>query len=179
MTIGACARRRLVEKHIFTIYRLDYFVACGAGYVFVPALEREVRRVVVEKRGLPLIAVVAPRAVILLRAELVGMRIFVAFVASFGRVNEAHMHKRALKVRRLMAIRAGDGAMRAHERELCGVVVEVRQLVPVLCVVADFATVHRVVARCRHSFVELAPVHVFMTRGAAQLREVVANQLLF
>lgn len=143
----------------------------------MPAFQREVRRVVIEQGWLPLIGVVARGTIVLLRAELVCVRILVAFAASLGRIGKSYVHQRALQVRRLVAICAGHRAVRAHQRELRRVVVETRKLVPVPGVVADFAAMHLIIAGSRHSFFELPLMHVFVTGGAAQLREVVAHQL--
>ena len=76
--------RRLVKQHRVSVHQLLERVAGRAGNILVAALERERRLLVVEERGLPLVAVVAGGAVVALRAELVGMRILVAFAARYG-----------------------------------------------------------------------------------------------
>lgn len=176
MAICAGTRCWLIKEDVFAVYRFDYLMTCRACNVLVSAFEREICGVVIKERRLPLIAVMTCRTVILPRAELIGVRILMAFVACFRRFSKANVHERTFKVWRLVAIRARYGAVRAYERKLSGAMVEPREFVPVLCVMADLASVNLVVAHCRHSLIELPFVHILMASGAAKLREMIAHE---
>ena len=124
MAIGAGRGSGLVKQHEITGDRLLEGVAGGAGNILVAPFERKLRFLVIEKRWFPLVAVVADSTIVGARAELVGVRVFVAVAAGAGGAVEPDMQHGQFHVRGLVAIRAGHGTMGAQERELGPVVVE-------------------------------------------------------
>ncbi len=70
--------------------------------------------------------------------------------------------------------------MRTDQSELGGCVIEMREIVPLFCGVAGFATC-RLSAGCYalHSLMELATMGVAVTRSTRQVREVIGNDLGF
>src|ERR1039458_712657 len=87
----ASHRCRLVEQHEFALHRLLENVAGCAGGILMATLEREFGFLVIEERGLPLVAVVATGAIAAACAELVGVRILVALTASRGSAGEPNV----------------------------------------------------------------------------------------
>ena len=137
------------------------------------AFQRKACLLVVEQRWLPLMRVVAALALLRLRAELPGVRIFVAAIALRCRICEAHMEHRTFHIGRPVALRAAHGAVRSHQREARLVVIEPAQVVPVASGVARLASRRSAAAGARrHTIAELSPMHIVVTRGASKRRKV-------
>ena len=104
------------------------------------------------------------------------MRIFMALAAGLWSFVEFHVKQGPLQVRRLVAIRAVHGPMRADKREFrCGVI-EILHVVPILCGVAGFATQRFALGvALLHALGKLAVVDVLMTCGARKLSEVIEH----
>ena len=97
-----------------------------------------------------------------------------ALAAGQGRLGEIHMEHGALQVGRLMAIGTLHCAMRAYERELGRRVIEPRHVFPFLGGVARFASERSALGILSgHALGKFAVVDVFVTRRAAELREMV------
>ena len=123
---------RLVKEHQVAANGLPEGVASRAGDILMAALERECRLLVIEKRRLPLVAVVAGGAVAAARPKLVSVGVLVALAASDRSALELNVQQGEFHVRRLVAIDAGHGTMRALQREFRPLVVEFRQIFPFL-----------------------------------------------
>jgi len=151
-------------------------VAIGAFHVRVHALQRKGGApVVIEERGFPLGAVVALGARRHVSpCELLAVRIFVALLALFGRSFKVDVHHRGFEVRRLVAIDARGGAMRAQQRKSSFRVIELGQLLPRFCGMASLATAG---ASRRlgllHALIELSIVRIGVATGATQIRPVI------
>jgi len=176
VAIGAGKRSGLIEQNLLALHFLHQLVTIAAGDVLMSALEGESGLLVVEERGLPLVAVVAGGAVALPRGELAAMRIFMALAAGLWSFVEFHVKQGPLQVRRLVAIRAVHGPMRADKREFrCGVI-EILHVVPILCGVAGFATQRFALGvALLHALGKLAVVDVLMTCGARKLGEMIEH----
>src|ERR1017187_8693961 len=86
-SLAGCGRR-LVKEHQVVAGLLLEGMAGRATNILMAALERKRGLLVIEERGLPLVAVVAGGAIAAARAELVGVRVLVAFAASGGGAGE-------------------------------------------------------------------------------------------
>ena len=86
--------RRLVKQHQGPIHRLFERMAGRACNVLMTAFEWKCRLVVIEERRSPFVAVVAGRAVITTRAELVCVRILMAFIAGLRGTGEFDVQHR-------------------------------------------------------------------------------------
>lgn len=106
------------------------------------AFEGKAGRVMIEKRRLPHIRVVARLALVLSIAELIGMRIFVTITATCRSFREVYMAHRQLKIWRLVAIGAGYCAMRSRQRKRRCVMIKLREVLPLLRRVASPAAGH-------------------------------------
>jgi len=170
--------RRLVKEHHLVINGLLERVAGCAGNILMAALERKRGLLVIEERWAPFVVVVACGTVVGLRAELARMRILVALIANLGGIGETNMQHGQLHVRRLVAIGAGQSAVRANQWEGGLGVVEPGQILPLLCRVAGQAPqgcafgIDR-----RHAFRELTVVNVLVATGAAQMAEMIKRNL--
>ena len=176
MAGGALRRSWFVEQNRFAIDLPHQLVAIGAFHVRVHTLQGEGGApVVVKERGSPLGAVVAlgarrdvsPR-------ELLAVRIFVALLALFGCGFKVDVHHRGFEIRRLVAIDAGGGAMRAQQRESTLRVIELGQLLPRFDGMASLTTTgasHRL--GLLHALIELATVRIGMATGATQIGPVI------
>ena len=118
------SRTRLVKQYIFTFYRLLQSMTSRTGHILVAALKRKCSLFVVEEGWPPLVTVMACSAVASFRPELVTMRIFVTFAASFRRALELNVKQRQLHIRRLVTIAAGHGTMRTNQRKFRSLMVE-------------------------------------------------------
>lgn len=147
MASFASFRGGLVEQHIFAIYFALELVARAACDILVPTLQREFGLLVIKKRGLPLIGVVALRAFKLPLAELIGMRVLVALIASQRRIGEVHMDHVPFHVGRLVAVHALHRPVRSIESKLGGGVIEPCHVVPILGLMARLASQRLAVGR--------------------------------
>ena len=73
--------RRFIKQNRNTINRPLQRVAIFARNFLVGASQGEGRLLVIEERGLPLVRVMARRAIAASRAELIGMRVLVTILA--------------------------------------------------------------------------------------------------
>ena len=140
MAVRARFRRRLIEQHQFPLNFALQGVALRAAHIFVAAGEGELRAfVVIEGRGRPALSGVAIRARrhAVLGGELTSVRVGVAGVAILRRSLELNVMRAG---RRLMAIVAGDHAMRSHQIEFRLRVVEALDVNPGAHVVAGLAS---------------------------------------
>lgn len=126
MTVVASRRRRLVEQHERSVYLLLQRVAGRAGDIFMSSLQRERRLVVIEERRLPLVRIVTPGAIAGASAKLIGVRILMAVRASSGSLGEVDVRHGPFHRGRAVAVDAGHGTMRAHERKVCPGMIELR-----------------------------------------------------
>jgi len=106
-----CGGARLVKQHQIAVYGLFQGMASRTGHFLVASLEGERSLLVIEKGGLPFVAVVANGAVVGASAELCGVGVLVAFATSGGGNRELHVQHGQFHVRRLVAIGTGDSAM--------------------------------------------------------------------
>lgn len=172
----AFLRSWFVEQNRFAFDLAHQFVAVGALHVGMHALQREGGApVVVEERGFPLGAVVtfgagrnvSPR-------ELLAMRIVVALLALFGSGFEVDVHHRGFEIRRLVAIDACGGAMRAQQGEIRPRVIELGQLLPRFCGMTCLAAAWASRGlRLLHALIELAVVRIGVATGATQIGPVI------
>jgi len=167
MAIHARGWRGLVKQNQVSFYLLLKCVTRGAGNVLVAAFERKVRLVVVEERGPPLIAVMAPGAIVCPRSKLAGMRVLMAVATIRRGFRELHVRHGEFHIWRLMAIDACNRAMRAHQWKPGLRMVELRQVFPLACGVARLATERSPggIAR-RHALRELPLMNIFMAGRA-------------
>lgn len=86
--------RGLVEKHEVSVHRLLECVASRAGHVLMAALEGKCGLLVIEERGLPLVAIVATGAVVFPGAELVSVGVLVALRAGRRGTCKVNMYHR-------------------------------------------------------------------------------------
>ena len=170
----ACDRRGLVEEDVLPIYLLLELVAVSAGNSLMAALEGERGLFVIEERRLPFVAVVAGGTVAFLFGKLLAVRIFVALAACLRSLAEVDVQHGAFHVRRLVAIRALHGAVRADEGELRGGVIEGVQILPLLGCVACFAAERIALGiLLRHALGKLAVMDVLVAGLAVKLREMI------
>jgi len=120
----------LIEQHRVPIHWLAEGVAGRTGDFLVASLERKRSFLVVKQGGLPLVAVMAPCAVVGAGAELVSMGVLMALAAGSGSSNELNVPHGEFHVRRLMAVSAGDGAMRTDQGKIGLRVVELCEVAP-------------------------------------------------
>jgi hypothetical protein len=172
----ASLRRRLVKQHIFAIHFALELMARTACDILVSTLQREFSLLVIKQRRLPLIGVVALRALERPFAELLGMRILVALIASYRRIGEVHMDHVPFHVGGLVAVDALHRPMRSIESKLRGRVIEPGHVVPVLGLVARLAS-HRLAVRRehRHALRKLSMMDVFMACRAGNGVEVIKS----
>jgi len=120
----ALCRCRFVEKHEGAV---DWFlqgVTGGASHLLVTSFKRKDGLGVIEKGGPPLVAVVACGTVPASFTELIGMRIFMAFAAFYGRLRKLNMSHCQFKIRWFVAIGAGNRTMRSKQRKPSLVMIE-------------------------------------------------------
>lgn len=104
--------------------------------------------------------------------KLFGVRVLVAAFASLGRFLERHVAQVDLKIRRLMALNAGDSFVRSDQWICRLIVVELGQVFPVGLVVANLATGSAPVRTfLDHEFLKLAAMRVLMAGRAGHVRE--------
>ena len=126
MTGFAVFRCRLVEQNHRSLNEAVIGVAGGAGDILMSAFEREAGLLVIEKRGPPLVGVVACFTLAGLFRELIGVGILMAIAAMDGGFRELDVQHGPLKIGRPVAGGALSGAMRAGERKTRGVMIELR-----------------------------------------------------
>lgn len=103
-------------------------------------LQRESCLLMIEKGWTPLVGVVARITLLRALAELLCMGVFVAIAAPFRSFCEVYVSHRQLEVRWFVAVCTSHTAMRSQQWKACGVMVELRQILPLLCRVAGLAT---------------------------------------
>lgn len=167
MAIHTRSWRGLVKQNQVSFYLFLERVTRGAGNVLMTAFQRKVRLVMVEKRGPPLIAVVASGTIVCPRPKLAGMRVLMAIATISRGFRELHVRHGQFHIWRLVAIDAGHGPMRAHQRKLGLRMVELRYVFPLARRVARLTTERspRGIAR-RHALRELPLMHIFMAGRA-------------
>ena len=173
MAVFAGFRCRLIEEHQVAIHWFLQRVACRTSDVFVPSFQRESGLVMIKKRRLPFIAVVACCAIVGPGAELVGVRILMAIAAIDGGFRKIHVPHCQFHRRRLVAVDAGRRAMRPQERKVCLCVIEPGQIFPLACRVARLAA-HRC-SGCiahRHPLHKLPLVHILVAGRAIETSKV-------
>ena len=142
MAVFAVLGGRFVEEHLLAVEVSEQLVAVGAADVLVRAGEGELGAfVVIEQRGLPLGGVVTIRAgsrSLGLR-ELAPVNVGMAVLALGGSFGEVGIDELRAHIRRLVAVDAGDSAMRAGERKPGSLVIETCQIFPSLGGVAGLA----------------------------------------
>jgi len=181
VAVGTRGWRRRVKEDLLAVYLAEKLVAAGAGDIAVLAFQGELSPlVVIEERRLPFGRVVAVATwcdlVRIELRELPAVDIFMALLALLRRLLEVHIDELGFQVWRLVAIDAGDRAMRARQWKRRRAVIKAVQLFPRLSGVAGLAA-HRlpVLADLVHALLELSMMHVFMAARARQVFKVVAN----
>ena len=181
MTVSAAGRGGRVEQDLLAVDWPEKLMAAGAGHIAVLAFQGELGPLVMIKQGrLPLGRVVAvPAGSDLVRIELrklPAVDIFMALLALLRRLFEVHIDELGFQIRRLVAIDAGDGSMRARQGERCRAVIKAVQLFPGFRRVTGLAA-HGlpVFAELGHPLLELPVMHVLMAARARQVFEVVGN----
>lgn len=128
----------------------------------------------IEERGLPLNGVMALLAFVLALAELAGVRILMALVATNGRLGKVYVQHGAFHVGRLVTIDAGHGAVRSVQSKLRRRMIELRQIMPVLGDVARLAAERPVQRRQgSHAGRKLTVMNIFVAGDAAEVAEVI------
>lgn len=177
MTVFAVLGGGLVEQHLLAFHVAEELMAVAAADVFVRSRQREgCALVMIEKRGLPLggIVTVGAGGAALRLGKLTAMNVGMAFLALGRGLGEVHVDELHFQVRRTVAVDASYGAMGADESELGSVVIEARDVLPVLGGMADFAAGWSAVAAERfHALGKLATVRVLVTGGAGKFLEVI------
>lgn len=177
VTVFAVLGGGFVEQHLLAFNVAEELMAGGTADVLVRPRQCESRALVmIEKRGLPLGGVVtvgagdiAPRL-----GELTAMNVGMAFLALRRGPGEVHVDELHFQVRRTVAVDASHGAMCAEESEPGPVVIEARDVLPVLGGMAGFAAGGCAVAAERpHALGKLATVRVLVAGGAGRIREVI------
>lgn len=180
MACGALVWSGLVEEHCPFLDQTCCFVAGIATDVQMPASQWEIRaRLVVEQGGFPFVGVVALRAsgAPAVSGKLVGVRIFVTALAAGGRRRENHILHCQFQVRRLVTARAGNGAMRSHEREHRDGMIESDDVRPGFGGMTGFAAGRFAIrSRLFHPLRELAVVRVDVAADTANVVEAVRNR---
>jgi hypothetical protein len=121
---------------------------------------------------------VAANAIIRPLAKLIRVRILVTIAAAFGRFCEVDMAHRHLEIRRLVTVRAINGAMRSDQREVRAFVMEFREVLPDLRRMACLATQFGAFGSVgRHAFCKFSFMYVVMTRCAGQLAEMEGDHI--
>lgn len=181
VTVGAGGRRGCVKEDLLAVYRAEKLVAAGAGDIAVLAFQGELGPLVMVEQGrLPFGCVVAVATWCdLIRIELRELPvvdILMALLALLRRLLEVHIDELGFQVRRLVAIDAGDRAMRAGQWKRRRAVIKAVQLFPGLGRVAGLAA-HRlaILADLGHALLELSMMHVLMAGRARQVFELVGN----
>ena len=170
MARNTCPRRGLVEDYFLTLDELNLLMALRAGHIFMCALQREDRLLVIEEGGSPLRRVVAfrtPRHLVRAR-ELGCVRIQVAVFALLRRSAEIYIFQAEFKVRRPMAFGTTHRAMCSGQRELRRSVVECSNIRPCVGVVACFTAL----PPRSHPLRKLSTMRICMTGRARQPLEV-------
>lgn len=119
MAGGTIFRRRLIEENGLGSHDFGELVALRAAHVLVGSAQGEgCSLLVVKKRGLPLVTVVAICAGSGVGfSELLSVDVFVTVLALGRRSLEINIDQFRLEVRRLVAIDASRGTMRPNQSE--------------------------------------------------------------
>jgi len=172
-------RRGFVDENGLSGDKFCKLVTISAADILVRAAQWKIRSpIVIEKRGFPLYGVVAVgTAGKLAFGKLLAVNVFVAIFALCRGRPEIHVDQFGPKVRRLVALDASGGAMRAQQRKRGPRVIEAGEFLPRLCRVAGFAPGgDSVGAQLLHGFLELAVVRVSVATGAVQVLPVVNHR---
>lgn len=176
MAHGAIFWRRFVEQYRLCRNQPREFVTLDAPDILVRSAQRKLcSPIMIEQRRLPLLAVVTVHAGRDLPfGELLSMDIVMALFALHRRGLEIHVAKLGFKIRRLVAIHAGCGAMRSQQGERGLRMVESRQFLPRLCRVARFTSRRRAIPTLAlHTLLELPLVWILVTTRAFQILPVI------
>ena len=176
MAVFTVFRRGLVEEHRFALEILHQFVTIAAADILVRARQRKLRSLVmVERRRLPLggIVTIGARRHFTL-GELAAMRVGVALLALQRRFGEIGFDQLRPEVGRLVAIDAGDRAVRTNQGKLRFAVIEAGEVFPVLGGVAGFATETGSVGPQRfHAVGKLVAVRILVAGDAGNILEMI------
>lgn len=131
--------------------------------------------VVIESRGFPLRTVVTIGAERDLRlGELAAVRVGMTFFALQWSLGEVRIDQPGSEVWRFVAVDAGHGAMRTHERELGLGMIEAGEVFPVFSGVACFTPGSSAVgAEGFHAFGELVAVRILVTGRTGNVLEMI------
>lgn len=176
MAGGTIFRRRLVEEHCLSRHYFRQLMALGAVHILMSTAQRECSSfLVIEKRGLPLHAVVAlGTARNVGYGELFPVDVFVAVLALCRRGLEVHVDQLGLKVWRFVAVDARRGTVRSQQHEVRLGVVEARKFLPRLCSVTGFASRGGTIGpRLLHAISKLTFMRISVATGAVEVAPVV------
>lgn len=166
----------LVEKHRLGTDDPGQLVAALATHILMCSLKGELGPpVVIKERGFPLGAVVAVGAG---RDPALGklpaVDLFVAFLALRRRRPEIRVNQARFLVGRLVAIHAGCGPVRSHQREGSLRMIEARQLFPGLGGMAGLAAGrHAIGPGLQHTILELPLMRIGVATGAGEFAPVI------
>lgn len=107
--------------------------------------------------------------------ELRTVDVLVTVFTLFWRSLEINAGELGLKVSGFVAVDAGNGAMRARQREVCLRVIEARQLRPGFVGVTSLASHRLAVNQALHALAKLPVVRVLVTARAGHVLEVVRH----
>ena len=173
MAIRAFLGRGLVKQNRFARNLLLQGVALRAAHIFVPSGQRELRALIVIKRGRrpPLVhmAILALGDPSFLGRELRPVRIRVAGFAFLRRPFELNLVGAR---KHLMAFVTGHRAMRPQQRKFRFRMIEAANVDPGFGVVAGFAALRRSIGPLgRHALLEFALVDILMAGRAGAVLE--------
>jgi hypothetical protein len=117
---------------------------------------------VIEKRWSPLLRVMTRFTPQRLRSKLIRVRILMTAVAVHHSLIEPYMQHGSFHVRWTMALDAVHRTVCSHQCKPSGVVIEPAQVVPVAGGVARLAPGRSAAGAHRHTFRELAAMHIIM-----------------
>src|SRR5581483_1726755 len=101
-------------------------MASRAGDVFMPSLQQKCCLVMIEKRRLPLIRIVATGAIVCASAKLIGMRVLVAVCAPHRSLGELDVRHGPFHSGRAVTVDASHSAMGTDKRKVCRRMIKLR-----------------------------------------------------
>jgi len=166
-----------VEKNLLAVDVAEELVAVGTAHILVRACQRKLGSLVmIKERGLPLgdAVAVGTGCDSFGLGELTAVNILMAVFAFRRSLGEINVEELGFKVGRFVAIDTRDRTMRTEQSELGAVVIEAREVFPILGGVAGFATDGRTVsAESLHALGELPVVRIFVAGRAGKLLEMI------
>lgn len=179
--MAACAvlRGKIVKNDALSIHHTRAGVALVARYLFVRALQREIRLCfMIELGRLPLLGIVA--VVACLRPaefdELAGMWVLMAAGTDRGRRFERCFGERAGSFIRFVAFLAGQFRMRANQREFCRRMIKAGQIGPRFDRMACQASCRMAIGiELSHLRAEPLAVGVLVATGARESMEMIRD----